>query len=99
MQDLEGNDQVMTLVYEDLCADPMAVTRRLFDFAGLSWHKQTEEFLHSSTHSGDGKAYHTVYQDPLAAANKWRSELSRDQISAIAAIVRDTVPGRLFSYD
>lgn len=99
MQDLAGNAQVMTLVYEDLCADPETVTRRLFEFAGLSWHRQTEEFLHSSTHSGEGKAYHTIYHDPLAAANKWRNELSKDQISTIADIVRDTPPGRLFSYD
>lgn len=99
MQDTQGNPGVMTLVYEDLCAAPAEITRKLFAFAGLDWQPQTEAFLTSSTSSGEGRAYHSVYHDPLVAANKWRRELKQEEVSAIVKIVRDTPPGKLFTYD
>lgn len=99
MQDLEGRANAMTLVYEDLCAAPFEVARKLFEFAGIGWEAQTEAFLAESTQPNGSSEYHNLFRTPLDAANSWRKELTGDEISLITRIVRDTPPGRLFSYD
>lgn len=96
MLDLQDNPRAMTLVYEDLCAAPIDVSRRLFAFAGLDWNASSEAFLTSKKHSGEGHSYHSVFRDPLIAANKWRDELKPEEIDAITNIVGDTLPGKLF---
>ncbi|MEQ1889887.1 MAG: sulfotransferase [Alphaproteobacteria bacterium] len=96
MLDLQGNPNAMTLVYEDLCAAPIDVSRRLFAFTGLDWNASSEAFLTSKKHSGEGNSYHSVFRDPFISANKWREELKPEEIDAITAIVANTVPGKLF---
>lgn len=99
MQDLEGRSNAMTLVYEDLCTAPVDVTKKLFAFAGIGWTPQTEAFLAESTQPNGSEEYHNLFRTPLAAANTWRQELTREEVNMIAHIVRDTPPGRFFSYE
>lgn len=86
MQDLHELDNSLVLRYEDLCENPLQKSQELFNFAGLQWNQQTENFVASSTHnSNDG--YYSVFKNPKDAANKWRSYLSEDEQCLISKVV------------
>ncbi len=95
MEEIEGRDDCMVLRYEDVCAHPVEESRRLFAFAGLAWDAQTEEFLARSTAS-EQHDYYSVFKNPLVAANKWRNQLSVQQVEQVLSIARQSVPGRLY---
>ena len=95
MMDTEGLDNCTTLRYEDMCRDPKNRTRELFAFAGLEWNDQTRDFIARSTGRDSGR-YYSVFKDPIRAMNKWRDTLPADQADRIIAIVKDTLPGRLY---
>ena len=85
------------IVYEQLCLQPVQVTRELFRFASLEWNTQTEEFLQDCENARDEqKGYFQVVRNPVSAAFRWKDELERKQISRIMDFVADPVPGRIF---
>lgn len=98
MQEMASNPNYRAVVYEDLCKSPEETAMELFAFCGLEWDKQTADFISLSTEykGSDNERYFQVVRDPLKAANKWRKELSADQIKAILEVVSDSQPGRLF---
>lgn len=81
--------------YEDLCVNPLAVVRSLFDFAELSWSEQTYNFIKESTER-DSISYHSLFKNPARSVSKWRDELSRTDIEAICNVAKDSLPGQLF---
>jgi hypothetical protein len=84
------------LRYEDLAADPHAVSRSLFAKLGLDWSEATAQFLKSST-SGDG-SYYSLARDPLVAANKWKTKMDEQQIEKVRSIVSlDPIGQQYFS--
>ncbi len=99
MDDLDGADGVRLLRYEDLCERPMEVARDLFAFAGIDMHAETERFLQQSISYEGKERYFQVFRNPLRSANKWREELSEDEIGRILEIVGQTRPGQLFVED
>lgn len=96
MRDTAGRDNVHSVAYEAICDDPLGQYRALFEFCGLDWNAQTEEFLHTST-SRDSSGYYSVVKDPAVAANRWRDELDQTQADEIRAVVADSLPWRLFA--
>ena len=96
MADIAGLANCRAVRYEDLCADPLTVTRELFAFTGLDWDRQTEDFIGAST-SSERSAYHSLFKSPLAAAEKWRQELPQDTVDRILRVTEDSQPGRLFA--
>ena len=97
----DGNDNVMVLKYEDLCAEPEPVARRLFEFAGLPWSEQTAGFVAESTASRNetGSGYFSVNRDPLISAMKWKTQMEPDDIAAVRRVVDKSRPGSLFAQD
>lgn len=93
--DTEGLASCRWLRYEDLCEEPRERTRELFDFAGLGWHSQTEEFLREST-DGESDHYFAVKKDPRRSASKWRSELPERDAQRILDVVAGSPVGRLY---
>lgn len=57
-------DRFFLLTYESFNATPKAVARKLFSFAGLSWQKQTEEFLKESTSTSVDAPYGVFREQP-----------------------------------
>lgn len=98
MQDIAGESNAMTLRYEDVCRDPIAISRQLFAFAGLPWHAQTERFVGLSTAKDVGR-YYSVMKDPLKASTRWKNELPKADIDRIYAVVAGTQPGNLYGGD
>lgn len=97
----DGNDNVTVLKYEDLCAEPEPMARRLFEFTGLPWSDQTAGFVAESTASRNesGKGYFSVNRDPLISAMKWKTQMEPDDIATVRRVVDNSQPGKLFAQD
>jgi hypothetical protein len=91
----EGLTNVMTILYEDVCSSPVDQSRRIFSFAGLDWHPQSEAFVTRSV-STHRENYYSIYRDPLAAANKWRRSISPEELRVVESIMRQSKLGRMF---
>lgn len=98
MSDIAGLPTCMTFRYEDLCQDPEGMAQRLFAFCGLPWQAQTEKFVAASTAKDVGR-YYSVVKDPIKAANKWRSQLSAEDVDRVFNVVANTPPGALYPRD
>lgn len=96
MNDIGGRPDTKVIRYEDLCEDPMSVSRELFEFAGLAWNDQTERFIHASTSYHGTESFYQVFRDPKKSAYKWKEQLSQEQISQIIDTIAQTKPGALF---
>ena len=96
LDDIAGLSNCMVVRYEDLCEGPQGVSRRLAEFAGLSWHEQMSAFVSTSTTSTD-RSYYSVFKDPGNSANKWREQLSEEFTQTIMSIVSDSTVGSLYS--
>ena len=95
MADVAGLPGCTVLRYEDLCAEPLATSRRLFELTGLEWHPQTERFIRASV-GGEDEGYYSIVKDPRRAASRWRDELAAADVERIAAIAARSPAGRLF---
>jgi hypothetical protein len=91
----DGLANVRTVLYEDVCSAPIEHSRRMFDFARLSWDTQSEAFVtHSvSRHLED---YYSIYRDPLTAANKWRRYVPAEDLRVVESIMQQSKLGRMF---
>jgi hypothetical protein len=90
IDDLAGIEGVKVLRYHALCEAPEVEARALFDFAGLAWDPQTEDFLRRSTTFSGRDRYYQVFKNTLTAMNRWREELKPEDQRRILAVVRET---------
>jgi len=98
LADIAGSDRVLTVRYEDVCAEPVAVTQRMFEFADLDWQPQTEAFIRASTQAVNAD-YYSVFKNPQASAERWRSELAPEVIERIQRILRSSSLHRFYNDD
>ena len=82
--------------YEDLCADPVAESRNLFAWCGLSWTKETQRFIDASLQADGSADYFKVIRNPAIAANRWQKEIPKEQIQQISDIAKYSLPGELY---
>lgn len=95
--DMAGREGYRIVIYEDLCRELEPTTRQLFDFAGLSWSAQTQQFIRELESRGtDDAGYFDVQRAPLASLDKWRDQLSGEQIAKVERIVCHAEVGRRF---
>jgi hypothetical protein len=87
LTDIAECERVLSVDYEEVCADPVGMTQRMFAFAGLDFYPQVERFVQAST-GATHKAYYSVFKNPRAAADQWRAELPQPVIDRILAVVR-----------
>ncbi|MFC5582154.1 sulfotransferase family protein [Rhodanobacter terrae] len=91
-------ERVLTLRYEDVCAEPLAMTRRMFEFTGIDWQSQTERFIGASTQAANTD-YYSVFKNSKASADRWSSELAPPVIDRILRILHDNPVGRFYNDD
>lgn len=89
-------ERCLPMPYEQVCREPLLMTRRMFEFVGLDGSAQSDNFIAASTRS-DKDAYYSVFKDPLKSANKWRDSLSADVVSRIRGAVEGTLPGAYYA--
>lgn len=70
------------LRYEDLSLNPNEVIKELFDFLGLYFHKNVEEFLESHTKINVGGVSST-FRDSKMAPLHWRNDLNFTEVQWI----------------
>jgi len=87
LADTQHSNRVLRVRYEDVCASPLTETRRMFEFAGLTWQPQTEAFISASTRQSQGD-YYSVFKNPQASAQRWRSELTSEVIERVLKILQ-----------
>jgi len=87
LADTQDLDRVLHLRYEDVCANPIAETRHMFEFAGLAWNSQTEAFISASTSQPQGD-YYSVFKNPLESAQRWHSQLTSHVIDRVLEILQ-----------
>ena len=96
-EDMAGREGYRMVIYEDLCRELESTTRSLFEFAGLDWNGQTEAFIRQLESKDKGEAgYFDIQRSPLASLDKWRSQLSGEQIAKVERIVCHADVGRQF---
>lgn len=98
LADVAGCERVLTVRYEDVCAEPIAVTQRMFEFVGLDWQPQTEAFTRASTQATNAD-YYSVFKNPQASAERWRSELAPDVIERVQRVLRSSPLHRFYNDD
>ncbi len=95
--DMAGREGYRMVIYEELCQALESMTRQLFEFAGLFWDAQSQRFVrHLESSEARDASYFNVVRPPLAALDKWRDQLSSEQIARIARIVCHAELGRRF---
>lgn len=96
MRDMQPSQRAYTVLYEELCRDPVRQVAKAMEFCNLPGHSQVEEFVTTSiTHEDSG--YYSVFKNPASSADKWQTELDSTVIDRILAVVADSEPGRLYS--
>jgi Sulfotransferase family len=84
---LAARSNVHVVLYEALCADPETLSRRLLEFVGLDWNRQTAAFVaRSTTHQGDA-GYYAIFQNAVAAAERWRTTMQLGDQDAVRAVL------------
>jgi LPS sulfotransferase NodH len=81
---------IRLVLYEQLCAEPEAVTRELFRFVGLDWQSQTERFIARSTQDDSDPGYYAVFRSTHAAVERWRRTMTPADQDAVRMVVRDS---------
>jgi hypothetical protein len=99
LADTANSKNVIAVRYEDVCDDPAAMTRKMFEFTGLAWHAQAGSFVRASTEtttSATDTGYYSVFKPPRASAERWRSELAPEAIERIMQVLRDSALIRFY---
>jgi hypothetical protein len=87
---------VLTVVYEELCLNPVVVARQVFAFLGWDVSAQTSRFIEARTNSRlrtlfmrfwRGKRfYYDLYREPSDASMGWKHSLTGEQQEGILRI-------------
>jgi hypothetical protein len=99
IEDIEqSNNRGMIVRYEDICMNPKKKTKQLYDFSGLLWNSQTEEFINQSS-LGKSDAYFSVFKNPEVTMSKWRDFFNNEDIELIKKTISNSKAGDLYIED
>ena len=70
--------------HEDLCVDPVAKFRHLYDELGLPWNEHVEEYLATTDQPGEGFLTRRVASEQPGA---WKSRLTPAQIELVQRVL------------
>jgi hypothetical protein len=88
--DLHGHANVLFIRYDDLCTAPGRVAREVFDFLGLEWHQQTEDYIRACVeYEGPDPAFRH-YRNARRSLNRWQGDLRQEDRQRIEAVARTT---------
>ena len=80
----EHPDHVLQLTYENIAANSSKYYRKLYDFLGIEYSPEVEEFLSTVTHAEeDGTRWSVTRQNSTATALKWKAYLGRKATQGI----------------
>lgn len=91
----ERNPDWIWVKFEELCIEPIRVSKDMFEQLGLEWSKEIENEIIKMTNT-DSEEFYGVNRDAQKQVEKWKLELSQDQIEAIR---KRTLPYSTKLYD
>jgi len=91
-----GLKNVLVVRYKDFCAQPLLEAQKAFKHCQLPWTVDTERFITSST-STQSNAYYSVFKDPKVTAERWKKELSKEDVRQIMAVVSKFKAGSYYT--
>ena len=94
LADTKNLHRMHVLSYEELCRDPRNVMVKIFEWIGMDWNSQSDEFLANSTNR-ENKHYYSVFKSSESSADKWRKELDVATQEKICAVAQDSVMWKL----
>jgi hypothetical protein len=95
ISELSDQSGCMVVRYEDLCADPYAVMRKIFLNINLPWDTQVERFIHHSTTSMSRRFYGLHREAKYL--NHWQTMVPEETKERILRVVADTPAGDLYT--
>lgn len=93
---LAAERNVHVVLYEALCAEPAALSRRILKFADLDWNPQTQDFISRSTSHRGPAGYYAIFRDAVSAAENWRATMSPEDQTAVLSVVADSPLARFW---
>jgi hypothetical protein len=91
------NPRVLLVVYEDLCERPKEIARQVLAHFELDMTSNTARAIDEMTSPREGARrdkwadrYFTVFRDPKAASERWRTELDPADQQAVIRMVEDS---------
>ncbi|KAG8539295.1 hypothetical protein GDO81_021114, partial [Engystomops pustulosus] len=84
--------------HEDLSKEPLAVGKKIYEFAGLSFNEDVQKWLHNATHEKEPakKGFMTFIGDSMQIVQKWRKELAYNVVVEIQDACAEAM--ELFGY-
>ena len=81
---LQNYGNFKLIKFEDICADPLAAFRELFDFAELNWNKKIQDYIeeHTLPSETDDDNYGT-FRNSRLEINKWRDQIPKENLLEI----------------
>jgi hypothetical protein len=89
----KDRDRLHIICYETLCKNPFDTAKKLFEWIGMDWNSQSEQFLQDST-SSEKEGYYSVFKRSDLAAYKWERELDEETQERICTVARDSLTWR-----
>ena len=81
----------MLISYDRFCLQPESALLEMMRFADLDMSKEVQRYLADSTAGSEKKSrYFSLKQDPVAACQRWKQQLTVAECREIERIVRDT---------
>ncbi|XP_057341549.1 carbohydrate sulfotransferase 1-like isoform X2 [Microplitis mediator] len=71
--------------FEDLSLDPQHKAKEIFEFYGLNFHSNVEEFLETHTKNNSGNSY-SSFRDSKRAPVHWRNEMNFTEVEEIQRV-------------
>ena len=91
LDEMKNVESHYVLNYDELCENPVAVTKDLFQHCQLEWNEQTAAFLQASSQQKTD-SYYGVFKDPKVSAKKWKKELTDKEIELIIEVAKRSEP-------
>lgn len=77
-------EHIIHVRYEQLARNPLAETRRLCEFLGLSFDPLMLDFRQKASHVANGNDMRLVNSDAISLDERWHSNLSADDLAYFA---------------
>ena len=87
IEECQRCENARVIVYEDLFESPLDKAKEIYDFLGLEFTGQSEQYIRDSTRYHK-QAYYSIYKDPKRVMKAWKHELDPDDKARILDILR-----------
>lgn len=91
-------DELLAVRYEDVCNDPTVSVKSMYNWIGLEFSPQTEQFINEST-SADKDSYYGTTKDPKKSAYRWQSKMPEEQQANILSMIKNFDSGKYYLED